>query len=70
VFEPSIAAIPPELRAKRDAAELFHEILDHRWYLSEDAGRDVGTEAAVASYTRDVLPFEPDEQTLLGPASN
>ena len=28
------------------AAEIFHEMLEHRWYMSEAAGRDVGTTAA------------------------
>ena len=42
VFEPTIAAIPQELWGKREAAELYHELLEHRWYLSERAGRDVG----------------------------
>ena len=26
-------------------AEIFHEILEHRWFLSEPAGRDIGTTA-------------------------
>ena len=48
VFEPAIAAIPPELWGKREAAELYHELLEHRWYLSEQEGRDVGRDEAVA----------------------
>jgi methylglyoxal synthase len=55
VFEPTIAAIPAELRAGIEAAEAFHEILEHRWFLSEAAGRDVGLEAAVSSYIDNVL---------------
>lgn len=39
---PVSAAIPDELRAKRAAAELFHEILEHHWYLSEQAGAPIG----------------------------
>src|SRR5204863_2841333 len=35
VFEPAVAAIPDELLRRRGAAEVFHEILEHRWYLSE-----------------------------------
>lgn len=66
VFTPSVEAIPEALRGKRDPAESFHEILDHRWYLSELAGADVGTEEAVRSYVRDVLPGRSDEQTLIG----
>ena len=65
VFEPSIAAVPPELRNKRQAAEVFHEILQHRWFLSERAGRDVGMPAAVASYVSDVLRHAPDERAML-----
>ena len=38
VFEPTVAAVPPELRGRRAAAELFHELLEHRWFLSEQAG--------------------------------
>ena len=50
VFEPVQRAVPRELRGKMEAAELFHEVLEHRWYLSERAGRDVGLEEAVNSY--------------------
>jgi hypothetical protein len=67
VFEPTIAAIPPELRARRDAAELFHEILEHRWFLSEQEGRDIGLEAATRSYVDSVLRNLPDERVVLGP---
>ena len=38
VFEPSIAAIPAELWGKREAAELYHELLEHRWYQSQRKG--------------------------------
>jgi len=68
VFTPSVEAIPVALRGKREPAESFHEILDHRWYLSELAGGDVGTPEAVRSYVRDVLPGRSDEQTLIGSA--
>lgn len=68
VFEPTIAAIPSELRGKLEPAELFHQILDHRWYLSEAAGKDVGLPAAVASYVDNVLRFVPDERTVLATA--
>jgi hypothetical protein len=43
--------------------EIFHEILEHRWYLSEQAGRDVGTTAAADSYFETVLPNAPDPLT-------
>jgi hypothetical protein len=67
VFEPAIAAVPADLQGKREAAEIFHEILDHRWYLSQDAGRDVGLIPAVDSYVDRVLRHEPDERAVLDP---
>ncbi|MGH2936198.1 MAG: DUF4032 domain-containing protein [Gaiellaceae bacterium] len=66
VFEPTIASIPPELRGKRAPAELFHELLEHRWFLSERAGRDVGLKKATQSYIDDVLRKAPDEKLPLG----
>ena len=65
VFEPAIAAVPPELHGKRQAAEIFHELLEHRWYLSQQAGRDVGLTATVASYVDTVLRHASDERTVL-----
>jgi hypothetical protein len=65
VFEPAIAAVPAELQPKRAAAELYHELLEHRWFLSERAGKDVGMAAATASYVDDVLRPAADEQAPL-----
>jgi Domain of unknown function (DUF4032) len=56
VFEPTIAAVPAELRGRLEPAELFHQVLDHRWYLSEAAGHDVGLSEAVKSFVATVLP--------------
>jgi hypothetical protein len=65
VFEPAIAAVPAELRGKRAAAEIFHELLEHRWFLSEQAGRDVGMDKAITSYVEQVLSQAPDERLPL-----
>ena len=65
VFEPAIAAVPGELWPKRQAAELYHELLEHRWYLSEQEGREVGMDEAIRSYVDTVLRGLPDEKTLL-----
>jgi uncharacterized protein DUF4032/lipopolysaccharide kinase (Kdo/WaaP) family protein len=64
VFEAALAAVPADLRPKLEPAEIFHEILEHRWYLSEAAGKDVGLDAAVASYVDRVLRAAPDERTV------
>jgi tRNA A-37 threonylcarbamoyl transferase component Bud32 len=62
VFEPAIAAIPPELRGRRDAAEIFHELLEHRWFLSERAGKDVGLAETIPYYIEKVLRPAADEK--------
>jgi hypothetical protein len=67
IYDRVIAAIPEDLRDRLQPAEIFHEILEHRWYMSEAAGRDVGTTAATRAYVEQVLPEAPeplDEATL------
>jgi Domain of unknown function (DUF4032) len=59
VYDPVITAIPEELRGRLPPAEIFHEVLEHRWYMSEAAGRDVGTTAATTDYLEQVLPAAP-----------
>jgi len=50
-------------------------VLEHRWFLSEKAQRDVGTAEAAQSYFATVLPRTPKEVTTpsviagLGPES-
>jgi hypothetical protein len=60
VYDPVIAAIPESLRGRLPPAEIFHEVLEHRWYMSEAAGRDVGTTAATRAYVEQVLPAAPE----------
>jgi tRNA A-37 threonylcarbamoyl transferase component Bud32 len=66
VFEPVVRAVPAHLRRKLEPAELFVQIIEHRWRLSEEAGRDVGLAPAVQSFLADVLVHRPDEQAVLG----
>lgn len=65
VFEPVAETIPPALGAKLELAEIFHEVLEHRWFLSEAAGFEIPIEQAAQSYVETVLPYRPDEQALL-----
>jgi hypothetical protein len=66
IYDPVIAAIPETLRGRLPPAEIFHEILEHRWYMSEAASRDVGTTAATEDYLEQVLPEAPQplDETL------
>jgi Domain of unknown function (DUF4032)/Lipopolysaccharide kinase (Kdo/WaaP) family len=65
VFEPTVAAVPEELWGRLPAAEVFHQVLEHRWFLSEKAGKDVGIEQAVRSYVESELPRKPAERIVL-----
>ena len=51
---------------KLEPAEVFHEVLEHRWYLSEDAGHDIPIREVIADYLKNVLPGKPDEAAVLG----
>ncbi|MFC7481149.1 DUF4032 domain-containing protein [Luedemannella flava] len=62
-YQPVINAIPGHLRGRLAPAEIFYEILTHRWFLSESAGRDVGTRVASKSYFDNILPKVPAELT-------
>jgi hypothetical protein len=64
VYAPVVRSVPPELRDRLDEVELFHEILEHRWFLSEAAGEDVGTTAATKDYLANVLPQIPEDLTV------
>ena len=65
-FEPIIGSIPTSLIGKLQAAEIFHQLLEHRWFESERLGRDVSLEEALESYIPDVLEPAPDEHLELG----
>jgi hypothetical protein len=66
VFQPVVRAVPRDLGGKLDPAETFHEVLEHRWYLSEAAGHDISLTDAVRDYIETVLPLKPDEVAVLG----
>jgi hypothetical protein len=60
-FEPVVNSVPVEMRAKLEPAELYHEVLEHRWYMSERAEHEVAVEEAARSYLDTELHKLPDE---------
>jgi hypothetical protein len=66
-FEPTLALIPADQRGKLEDAEHYHQILEHRWFRSEQAGRDIGRAAAVGGYVDEVLHELPDEKVIIDP---
>jgi hypothetical protein len=67
VFEPVVKSIPRDLRGKLEPAEVFHQLLEHRWYLSEQQGRDIPLAEALTSYITNVLRHRRDEATVIEP---
>ena len=67
VFEPTVAAVPDTLEGRLPPAEVFHQVLEHRWFLSERAKRDVGIDEAVRSYVASELPNRPTERVVIQP---
>lgn len=66
-FEPVILAIPREMTGKLEPAEIYHQVLEHRWYMSESAKRDVPVQEAVQDYVVTVLSKQRDEEALIMP---
>ena len=50
VYEPTIARLRRVIGSERDQIQAYCDVLEHKWLLSEQAGRDVGLERAIESY--------------------
>ncbi len=61
IYEPVLALVPKELRGKLEGPEIFHEILEHRWFLSERAGREVDLFETARAYIDTELARRPEE---------
>jgi hypothetical protein len=64
-WKPALDAIPPDLRSRLEDAEIYHELLEHNWYLSEQAGVEVSLFEAVDSYVTNILESHDDERRVL-----
>jgi tRNA A-37 threonylcarbamoyl transferase component Bud32 len=64
IFEPVVQVVPPPHKSPVESAEVFHEILEHRWYLSETAGREVDIFDTARDYVRRQLKSEPLEASF------
>ena len=66
-FEPVVTSIPKELSGRLEPAEIYHQVLEHRWYMSEERGQDVPVNEALTDYINNVLVNRRDEATYLSP---
>ena len=65
VFELVTRSIPADLSGKLEPAEVMHQLLEHRWYLSENQSRSVPLPEALRSYLETVLPHRRDEDAVV-----
>jgi hypothetical protein len=67
VYRPTLARIRAWVAPDRDLVQAYCDVLEHKWLLSEQAGRDVGLDMAIESYVADGAPAP--EQGAAGGAS-
>ena len=67
VFEPVIKSVPENLDSKLEPAEVFHQVLEHRWFMSQEQARDVPLNEAVRDYIENVLQYRRDEEVVINP---
>ena len=56
VYRPTQARIAGIVGRERDLVQAYCDVLEHKWLLSEQAGRDVGLDAAIESYLAEGAP--------------
>lgn len=61
IYEPITHLVPSGLGGRLEPAEFFHEVLEHRWYLSERAGHEVDIFETARDYVDTVLGSKPVE---------
>jgi len=69
-FEPVVTAIPKHLSGRLEQAEIYHQFLEHRWYMMENQSREVPIPEAVQSYIDNVLVNRRDEEAYLNPPTD
>jgi hypothetical protein len=62
IYDPVAAMVPPEDRGRLEPAEVFHQILEHRWLLSERAGREIDIFDSARDYVEKILSRLPEEK--------
>jgi len=56
LYLPTLTRLQPLIERAGDPAELYCQVLEHKWYLSEAANHDVGHQAAVEDYMNTIKP--------------
>ena len=64
-FEPIITAIPKHMTGKLEPAEIYHQVLEHRWFMAQNQKREIDSTEAVNSYITNVLAHRREEEALI-----
>lgn len=64
-YEPVVRSIPRSMRAKLESPEFYHEVLEHKWFMSQRRGHDVPMAEATRDYVEGQLPHRRDEKALV-----
>jgi hypothetical protein len=64
VYQPVVDAIPSDMQSHLEPAELFHQLLEHRYLMAERRGGEVRTKEALDDYLAGVLADTPEERQL------
>jgi hypothetical protein len=64
-WTPTLDLVPTALRGRLEDAELYHEVLEYGWRMSEHAGKDVPLPTVAAAYIQTELEHHADERTLI-----
>ena len=66
---PTLRRIASRVGPDRDPVQAYCDVLEHKWLLSEQAGRDVGLATAIESYLAEGAPApertDPDTESVL-----
>ena len=52
IYQPTVELLGPLINPQADPAELYCQVLEHKWYLSEQAHHDVGHETAAQDFLK------------------
>jgi hypothetical protein len=44
------------------APEIYCELLEHKWHLSEKAKQDIGRKRALEDYKKNILPYRSEKE--------
>jgi len=58
VFQPVAARLQPLVDESNSLAELYCQVLEHKWFLSERSQHDVGHQAAVEDYLHNIAGID------------